>query len=135
MAQLEKNQKLLDDVPIRVLIITFGCQEGALQWLQDTSCPYDMLLDTDRRLYQAFGLGTSVAKVWNLDVMFYYGELKASLFQLPKPYEGIKDDPLQLGGDFGLDENGTVIYLHPGKSPTDRPSVLDIIKFFQQKAC
>ena len=33
----------------------------------------------------------------------------------------------QLGGDFVLDEGGKVIFSHPSKSPTDRPTVGDVL--------
>ena len=43
-------QKLVDDANGRVIVMTFGVREGALKWLEDTKCPYPMLLDTERKV-------------------------------------------------------------------------------------
>uniref|UniRef100_V9L2L5 Selenoprotein L n=1 Tax=Callorhinchus milii TaxID=7868 RepID=V9L2L5_CALMI len=121
------SKSLLDAVPIKVIVISFGCQEGALRWLQETGCQYNMLLDPSRKLYHAFGLGISVEKVWNVNVLNYYAEQKVASRPLPKQFENIIDDPHQLGGDFGLDQNGKVIFFHPSQSSTDRPSLSEIL--------
>lgn len=115
-------------MPLKVLLISFGCKEGAVQWLQETKCSYDMLLDPSRQLYHAFGLGISVKKVWNIDLITYYAEQLVSNRTLPKKNHNVADDPHQLGGDFGLDQRGTVIFFHPSASPTDRPDVAEILK-------
>lgn len=127
MAQLQENQSHLEAVPVKVIVISFGCREGALRWLQETGCPYSMLLDPNRKLYHAFGLGKSVEKVWNVDVLNYYAEQKVANRPLPKQFENIIDDPHQLGGDFVLDPNGIVIFFHPCQSSTDRPSLSELL--------
>ena len=35
---------------VEVVVVSFGCQEGASHWLQETSCQFDMLLDADRKV-------------------------------------------------------------------------------------
>ncbi|XP_041108507.1 selenoprotein L isoform X2 [Polyodon spathula] len=121
------GENLLDAVPIRVLVISFGCREGGLYWLQDTGFKYDMLLDQQREMYHAFGLGMSIAKVWSFSNMFLYAEYKASKRQFPRTPANIKDNIYQLGGDFVLDEHGKVIYFHPSENPSDRPSVTELL--------
>lgn len=37
-----------------------------------------------------------------------------------------------MGGDFLLDDAGTVLLSHPSKSPLDRPSVSDILKVAEE---
>ncbi|GCC31738.1 hypothetical protein chiPu_0010199 [Chiloscyllium punctatum] len=125
------NQSSLDAVPLKVLVISFGCREGALQWLQETKCSYDMLLDPSRQLYHALGLGASVEKVWNVSVLTYYAEQIVCNRSLPRKMENIVDDPHQLGGDFGLNQNGTVIFFHPSSNPTDRPDISEILLAMQ----
>ncbi|KAG9347519.1 hypothetical protein JZ751_005087, partial [Albula glossodonta] len=44
---LGKGESLL--LSVRVLVVSFGCQEGALNWLQSTGCKYDMLLDPQKK--------------------------------------------------------------------------------------
>lgn len=127
MAELERSQNLLDAVPLRVLVISFGCREGGLYWLQDTGFKYDMLLDQHREMYHAFGLGVSIAKVWSFSNLFLYAEYKASKRQFARTPANIKDDIYQLGGDFVLDERGKVIYFHPSENPSDRPSVTELL--------
>ena len=43
-------QNLVDDADGRIIVLTFGVREGALKWLDDTKCPYPMLLDTERKV-------------------------------------------------------------------------------------
>lgn len=43
-------QRSLDARSIKVVVVSFGCQEGAAHWLQETGCQYDLLLDPDRKV-------------------------------------------------------------------------------------
>lgn len=43
-------QRSLEQHSVETLVISFGCQEGASHWLRETSCPYEMLLDPDRKV-------------------------------------------------------------------------------------
>ncbi|XP_035692664.1 uncharacterized protein LOC118427115 isoform X2 [Branchiostoma floridae] len=118
------------------MVVSFGSQAGAQRWLQDTSCPYDMLLDQDRKLYGAFGLGRSVSKVWSVAALTYYAEQKAARRTLPKKYENVEDDPHQMGGDFIFDPQGKALLVHCSKVSTDRPEVstiISVLKDYQGK--
>ncbi|KAG7460968.1 hypothetical protein MATL_G00204600 [Megalops atlanticus] len=121
------NQGLLDAQSLRVLVVSSGCQEGADYWLQDTGCKYDMLLDPEKKIYSAFGLGASYAKVLKFNTMLEYGEYTVQQRTFPQAQPNIIKDIYQLGGDFVLDEGGKVIYSHPSKSPRDRPAVSEIL--------
>lgn len=90
-----------------------------------------MLLDVDRKLYCAVGLGRSVAKVWNISTLIYYASQKAAGRTLPKQFENVEDDPHQMGGDFIIDRYGYMGLLHCSQTPTDRPSVDELIKTLQ----
>ncbi|KAM8737560.1 peroxiredoxin-like 2C isoform 2-T2 [Acanthopagrus schlegelii] len=98
-------------------------QEGALHWLQETGCQYDMLLDPERKMYAAFGLGASLKKVLNFSNMLLYAEYVADDMEFPRELPSIQDDMFQLGGDFVLGEHGRVLFSHCCQSPIDRPSV------------
>ncbi|XP_041668118.1 uncharacterized protein LOC121525954 isoform X2 [Cheilinus undulatus] len=50
LQELERNQAALDSNSVQVLVVSFGCQEGASHWLKETDCQYDMLLDPDRKV-------------------------------------------------------------------------------------
>ncbi|XP_072222190.1 prostamide/prostaglandin F synthase-like [Leuresthes tenuis] len=125
--ELERNQRSLEAHLVQVVVVSFGCQEGASHWLQDIGCQYDMLLDPDRKVYAAFGLGASVKKVLNFDNMLLYAEYVADDMEFPRELPTIQDDMFQLGGDFLLDEHGRVLFSHSCQSPLDRPSVEDIL--------
>ncbi|KAI1895704.1 hypothetical protein AGOR_G00108980 [Albula goreensis] len=127
VGELEANQGMLDAQSVRVLVISFGSQEGAQYWLQDTDCKYDMLLDPERKIYSWFGLGTSVTKVLSFENMLLYSEYIISNHTFPQAPAFIKDDMFQLGGDFVLDEDGRVIFSHCCKSPVDRPVVSEML--------
>uniref|UniRef100_A0A671WFD9 Selenoprotein L n=1 Tax=Sparus aurata TaxID=8175 RepID=A0A671WFD9_SPAAU len=116
----------LDAHSIEVVVVSFGCQEGALHWLQETGCQYDMLLDPERKVYAAFGLGASLKKVLKFSNMLLYAEYVADNMEFPRDLPSIQDDMFQLGGDFVLGEHGRVLFSHCCQSPIDRPSV-DVI--------
>ncbi|XP_044230291.1 prostamide/prostaglandin F synthase-like isoform X2 [Thunnus albacares] len=127
LQDLEKNKSSLDAHSVEVVVVSFGCQEGASHWLQETSCQFDMLLDADRKLYAAFGLGASLKKVLNFSNMLRYAEYVADNYEFPRGLASIQDDMFQLGGDFVLDQHGRVLFSHCCQSPIDRPSVEDIL--------
>lgn len=107
--------------------MSFGDQKGAQQWLVETSCPFPMLLDSQRKVYTAFGLHRSVSKVWGVEEMVYYAESMAKNIPLPNPSQYVNDDPQQMGGDFIIDKDGVVQYMYCSKKSIDRPSVQDIL--------
>ena len=53
--------------------------------------------------------------------MVYYAEKMAQGIPLPKPYENIHDDHIQMGGDFIIDKNGVVQFIYCSKTSSDRP--------------
>jgi hypothetical protein len=80
------------------------------------------LTDPDRRAYRAFGLGRgSVGRVWGWKAARRYGEIVRAdgLAGLRRPTE----DTLQLGGDFVIDADGSLVYGFWSEGPDDRPTV------------
>ncbi|CAN9502395.1 unnamed protein product [Ophioblennius macclurei] len=124
---LRKNQELLDAHSVGVVVVSFGCQDGAAHWLRDTNCHYEMLLDPSREMYAALGLGASLKKVLGFGNMLLYAEYVADKMQFPRGLPSIQDDMFQLGGDFVLDQYGKVLFSHRCQSPLDRPSVERIL--------
>ncbi|KAL8601545.1 hypothetical protein ACOMHN_003811 [Nucella lapillus] len=107
----------------RPVIVSFGVREGAQRWLEETECPFPMMLDVKRQIYHMFGLTRSVYKVWNISCMVFYGEQMRAGKKLPSPYENVHDDVNQMGGDFILSTEGRLILSHPSQSSTDRPTM------------
>uniref|UniRef100_A0A3B3Z8R8 Uncharacterized protein n=1 Tax=Periophthalmus magnuspinnatus TaxID=409849 RepID=A0A3B3Z8R8_9GOBI len=122
-----KQENLLESHGVRVLVVSFGCRDGATHWISETGCAFDMLLDPQRQLYVAFSLGSSLWKVLNFRNMLVYGEYVAQDQEFPKDLPSIQDDMFQLGGDFVLNEHGSVLFSHCCQSPIDRPSVYRIL--------
>jgi len=116
---------------VSVLVVSFGQREGARRWAEETKCPFPVLLDPHRKIYQAFGLYRSVFKVWSISCLVYYAEQISTGRELPKPFENIHDDPQQMGGDFLLSADGTVNFTHPSQAANDRPSIGQIINAVQ----
>ncbi|KAK2883699.1 hypothetical protein Q8A67_017336 [Cirrhinus molitorella] len=118
--------KLLDAQSLRVLVVSCGSLEGAMFWLDQTGYGFDMLLDAERAVYQAFSLGSSISKVMKFKLMLHYSEILVNrkLPEVPPQFIG---DLFQMGGDFVVDQDGKVIFSYRCKSPVDRPSVTQIL--------
>lgn len=43
-------QIALEARSVQVVVVSFGCREGALHWLAETGCQYDMVLDPHRKV-------------------------------------------------------------------------------------
>ena len=84
-----------------------------------------MFVDPERHLYNALGLRRSVAKSWSIPALVYYAEQKRAGRKLAAMFE--EDDPNQIGGDFILDEQGRLALIHRSKTPTDKPSVEELL--------
>lgn len=121
MAELTRRKAEFETADI--VIVSFGPILGARRWLEETSCPFQMLLDKDRVLYKYVGLLPSLLKTWSVAGITYYAEQIAQGRPLPKPNAEIKDDPQQMGGDFVIGENGHFLLVHCSKTPMDRPSI------------
>ncbi|ESP02929.1 hypothetical protein LOTGIDRAFT_111068, partial [Lottia gigantea] len=83
------------------------------------------------QVYRAFGLNRSVSKVWSISCMIYYGEQMAQGRDLPKPYQHIHDDPIQMGGDFIIDKEGKMKLVYCSKASNDRPNVEHVLRTLQ----
>lgn len=116
-----------------VLIVSFGVEQWARDWLRETEVPFPLLLDQDRRVYQAYGLERSALRAWAPRVLWYYIRQLAAGRRL----HSIEGDPHQLGGDFIIDRNGIVRLAHRERDPIDRPPVaglLDVLRGLQTEA-
>jgi hypothetical protein len=127
VAEVEGNAERLLSSGISAAVVTFGVMEGAKLWLASTGCRLRLLADPDRSLYKAFGLRRSAAKVYSIESMQYYGEKKLTASSVPEPFANIKDDFLQMGGDFTLNcRPASISFYFRSKTPADRPSLQQI---------
>lgn len=84
-----------------------------------------MYLDEDRELYKQLSLPRSMKQVWSIPSLIRYAEFVCQNRTFYAAEEG--DDPHQLGGDFIIDRKGVVRLLHRSQTPTDRPTVNNLI--------
>jgi peroxiredoxin len=113
----------LEQTNTQILIITFGSMLGAQTWLKETCSPFRLLLDPDRKVYQAYGLERSFLRSWNMRTILTYVKLLAS----GRKWRGIQGDSAQLGGDFIVDSRGKIHLAYLSHDPTDRPPVNDLL--------
>ena len=125
---MRQRQDEFNRLKVQVLVISFGTAYWAKVWLEETGAPFPLLLDPERRVYRAYGLGRSVLRVWSPKELWRYLRLMMAGRRL-KPVQG---DPHQLGGDFIVDPEGTVRLAHPSRDPIDRPPVEKLLKALRE---
>lgn len=109
--------------------MTFTSSEHLDAYRGEHTPPFSLLRDPDRSAYRSFGLGRgSVRRVWGVRAARRYVELltrrrAAGSWWVRRPTE----DTLQLGGDFVIGPDGTLVYAFWGEGPDDRPPVDEII--------
>ncbi len=126
MAQLCHQKKQLDALNTRVVVVSFGTLPAVQRWLQESCQSFKVLLDPDRRVYQAYGLERSYWRSRTLGTRWYY--LKAWLAGKKSHGAEPGEDTSQLGGDFIVDKNGVLRLVHPSHDPTDRPAVENLLQ-------
>lgn len=128
MAQLCQHQDELKQLKVTVLLLSFGAPEVARVWLEGKCPSFQLLLDTERTSYRAYGLERSWLRSWNLKTLWYY--LRALLGG--RKWHGIQGDSTQLGGDFIVSPGGRVLFAYRSHDPTDRPKVSELIAFLRE---
>ena len=117
----------LDDLGTEtdVAVITFA-QPQHVAWYRDTNpLPFPVLADLDRDRYRAYGLGRgSMMRVYGWRMVKRYLEIyRADGFR----WHAATEDTMQLGGDFVVDPDGTLVYGYWSAGPDDRPDIDDLI--------
>lgn len=110
-----------------VVLITFTDPGNLPTYLERNGLDLPVVVDRDRSTYQTFGLGRgSVRRVWGAKAARRYAEILRSdgVTGLARPTE----DTLQLGGDFVIGPDGSLLYGFWGEGPDDRPSVDELLE-------
>ena len=105
-----------------IVVVTFAEQANLAAYLTRHDLPFPVLSDPDRSSYRAFGIGRgTVRRVWGWRMVRRYVEIfRDQGFEVPGK---ATEDTLQLGGNFIIDPEGTLIYGYWGEGPDDRPPV------------
>lgn len=99
----------------------------------ETNCQYPIVSDTERSLYQAFHLPSSLKHTWDIKSQTWYAtqiRLGRKLFPMLD-----NDDPHQLGGDVIIrGKEARLVMVHRSTFPTDRPRIEDIYRLIEKSA-
>lgn len=99
--------------------------------LDGIDCPFPVLVDVDRAAYDAWGLRrASAARIW-LDpkVWRQYVDLLRAGHRLRRMGRDVR----QLGGDFVIGPDQTVVYARPQRRD-DRPAVGELLAAIERVA-
>jgi|TARA_B100000809_G_scaffold265761_1_gene325614 peroxiredoxin Q/BCP len=107
-----------------VVAIFFEPRDRLFQLTRQLQLPYPVLSDPERDVYAAYSLAQgNLLKIFSPKTVWIY----VKHFARGRRYEHAASDWKQLGGDFILGEDGTVLYEHRGQTPADRPTVASLI--------
>jgi hypothetical protein len=110
-----------------VVLITFTSPELLLGYHDHNELPFDLVRDSSRASYRAYGLGRgSASRVWGLRAARRYVDIirRDGFGALRRPVE----DTLQLGGDFVIAPDGTLAWGFWSEGPDERPSVEALVR-------
>ena len=119
MVQLRRHLETFEELNTEIIAVSFTGGHLADVWVQQTSVPFTLVIDEERKLYKTFGLEESFWGSFGFKSTWYY----IKHIKIPR----IWGNPVQLGGDFLLDENGVLRWSYRSKDNTDRPNVEQII--------
>ncbi len=125
----------LDDLGTNtdVVLITFTEPDRLAHYQSVNELPFPILIDRHRDAYRSFGLGRgAITRVWGLKSLRRYAAIlrRSGAAALRVPTE----DTLQLGGDFVIGPDGTLVWGHWSDGPDDRPTVGDLIAVIEPLA-
>lgn len=108
-----------------MLIISFGTLPALQHWMRETCASFEVLLDPDRAVYQAYQLDRSRLRSWSPRTLWTYVKLLAAGRKWISKDEGA--DISQLGGDFIVDAHGILRLAYRSYDPADRPAVDELL--------
>ncbi len=117
----------LDAAQTQVIVIGFEAAEHLAVLRDRIQSPFRFVVDRDRVLYRAFDLPRiGRARTYlHPKVLGFYGKM-ATKGRVPNLRR--EQDRRQMGGDFVLDADGTVVFAHPEKGPEDSAPVGSIVR-------
>ena len=124
MSQLRQRYGDIQAMGAGVVAVSFEPRDRLFQLTRQLQLPYPVLSDPERDVYAAYSLAQgNLLKIFSPKTVWTY----VKHFARGRRYEHAASDWKQLGGDFILGEDGTVLYEHRGQTPADRPTVASLI--------
>lgn len=109
-------------------MVTFEQEEHALNYRQETSLNWPLVVDNSRELYRYYGM--EKASFWDLwgpaAWRVYFKEIIKG--NRPRP---ANDDVYQRGGNVLISPEGMVRMHHISKGPADRPGIEGILQIVE----
>jgi len=121
--QLHRQRGRLAELDAEVLLLTFSSEAQAWNWREESQIGFRLLRDTNRQVYRAYGLESSLLRSWQPKVWIKYARLMLG----GRTWRGIQGASGQLGGDFIVDRQGVVRLAYRSRDPTDRPPVTGLL--------
>ena len=107
-----------------VVAISFEPRDRLFRLTHLLQLPFTILSDPERDVYAAYSLAQGTwLKIFSPKTVWTY----VKHFARGRRYHHAASDWRQLGGDFVLGKDGTVLYEYRGQAPHDRPSVASLI--------
>lgn len=128
MAQVAAHTTELAALQTEVITISFESSYWTKVWLEETNSPFPFLIDAERAAYKAYGLQASALRAWSPRTLWFY----VNAAWKGRERLGKRGDTDQLGGDFTVDQQGTVRLAQPSRDPMDRPAVELILKTLRE---
>ncbi len=125
---MRERESELASLEVAVAVVTFDSGPMAEGYVRQTRWPWPLLVDSERTLYQAYGMMRG--RAWDLygpPAIWAYLKLLARGRRLRQA----GSDVTQLGGDVLVDPEGVVRLHYIGSGPADRPAVerlLDVVR-------
>lgn len=111
---------------VEVLTISFARRELLEAFRGELRLPFPVATDPKRVAYRRYGLlKGSMWAVWHPRVIWKYIVMVARGARLQR--SGGKEDLSQLGGDFIVGGDGTILLAHRSRRPDDRPDVATLM--------
>jgi len=122
---LRQHESELEKLDARVLVVTFEAPERAEAYARETDLQWPLLIDSQRALYGAYGMGRGRWwAIWGPASFWVYLKLIVRGQRPQRPTGDIH----QLGGDILVDPLGLVALHHVGTGPADRPAVRALLE-------
>lgn len=126
LGEVARGLDRLTAAGVSVLVVVQAGPPQLSWWLARQPQPFPVVSDPDRAGYRALGLGrVGWSHFFRPGVLWGYLRLMLRGKRPRAPVGG--EDVLQLGGDFVLDRRRRVVFAHPSRAATDRPTVAEIL--------
>lgn len=130
MTQLRRQELLVEQNNINIVIVTFENAESALNYQHETTVEWPIVVDTSRKLYSYYGMAR--ASFWDLWGFATWKVYIAEMLKGNMPKRA-QNDISQRGGDVLIDPEGMVVLHHIGKGPADRPSLDEVVSIIERQ--